>query len=253
MYGIFAILAAVILYNCGDYIPDSLKDRWENSTLRKWAHPTLAVILTVAVALGIRFEVLNWGAIAIPVLFGLPYIIGMILGIWYNMKNAGLEVTSKDEIDAKEIAVKCLTELGCQPEIYKDGSVGVSYQGENFHLEFGGRYARIWDPMWAGIKGDDPDLPKIKEAVNATNFNFGPTVVMTAPDEDGDIGLHSRRDIMLHPSCPDNVPFIKAVLDSFFDTKEHVRRHFQQINSQQQEKKPRRPVGFTTNTNTTEE
>ena len=253
MYGIFAILAAVILYNCGDYIPDSLKDRWENSTLRKWAHPTLAVILTVAVALGIRFEVLNWGAIAIPVLFGLPYIIGMILGIWYNMKNAGLEVTSKDEIDAKEIAVKCLTELGCQPEIYKDGSVGVSYQGENFHLEFGGRYARIWGPMWAGIKGDDPDLPKIKEAVNATNFNFGPTVVMTAPDEDGDIGLHSRRDIMLHPSCPDNVPFIKAVLDSFFDTKEHVRRHFQQINSQQQEKKPRRPVGFTTNTNTTEE
>lgn len=78
MYVIFAILAAVILYNCGDYIPDSLKDRWENSTLRKWAHPTLAVILTVAVALGIRFEVLNWGTIAIPFLFWLPYIIGMI-------------------------------------------------------------------------------------------------------------------------------------------------------------------------------
>lgn len=253
MYVIFAILAAVILYNCGDYIPDSLKNWWENSTLRKWAHPTLAVILTVAVALGIRFDVLNWGAIVIPVLFGLPYIIGMVLGIWHNMKSAGLKVTSKDEIEAKEIALRCLTELGCQPEIHKDGSVGVSYQGENFHLEFGGRYARIWDPMWAGIKGNDPDLPKIKEAVNATNFNFGPTVVMTAPDEDGDIGLHSRRDIMLHPSCPDNVPFIKAVLDSFFDTKEHVRRHFQQINSQQQEKKPRRPVGFTTNTNTTEE
>lgn len=253
MYGIFAILAAVILYNCGDYIPDSLKDRWENSTLRKWAHPTLAVILTVAVALGIRFDVLNWGAIVIPVLFGLPYIIGVILGIWQNMKNAGFKVTSKDEIEAKEIALRCLTELGCQPEIHKDGSVGVSYQGENFHLEFGGRYARIWDPMWAGIKGDDPDLPKIKEAVNATNFNFGPNVVMTAPDEDGDIGLHSRRDIMLHPSCPDNIPYIKAVLDSFFDTKEHVRRHFQQINTQQQEKKPRRPVGFTTNTNTTEE
>lgn len=169
------------------------------------------------------------------------------------MKSAGLKVTSKEEIEAKEIAVRCLTELGCQPEIYKDGSVGVSYQGENFHLEFGGRYARIWDPMWAGIKGADPDMPKIKEAVNATNFNFGPTVVMSAPDEDGDIGLHSRRDIMLHPACPDNVIFLKAVLDSFFDTKEHVRRHFRQINSQQQEKKSRRPVGFTTNTNTTEE
>ena len=102
--------------------------------------------------------------------------------------------------------------------------------------------------MWAGIKGEDPDMPKIKEAVNATNFNFGPTVVMTAPDEDGDIGLHSRRDIMLHPACPDNVIFLKAVLDSFFDTKEHVRSNFQQINAQQMKmQRNRRPVGFTVN------
>lgn len=246
MYGIFAILIAVILYNCGDYIPDSLKGKWENSTIRKWVYPVFAIVLTVAVALGIQYDVLNWGAIAIPILFGLPYVIGMVMGIWYNMKNAGQKVTSKVDVEAKEIAIKCLTELGCQPEIHKDGSVGVSYQGENFHLEFGGRYARIWDPMWAGIKEDDPDLPKIKEAINATNFNFGSTVVTTAPDEDGDIGLHSRRDIMLHPSCPDNVLYIKAVLDSFFDTKEHVRKHFQQIESQQQqEKKSRRPVGFT--------
>lgn len=247
MYGIFAILAAVIIYNCGDMLPGSVKEWWENSTLKKWVHPVLAIALTIAVSLGIQFDILNWGAIVIPVLFGFPYIFGMILGIWYNMKNAGQKVTSKNEKEAKEIAISCLTELGCQPEVYKDGSVGVSYQGENFHLEFGGRYVRIWDPMWAGIKGEDPDMPKIKEAVNATNFNFGPTVVMTAPDEDGDIGLHSRRDIMLHPACPDNVIFLKAVLDSFFDTKEHVRRHYQQINSQQQqEKKSRRPVGFTT-------
>lgn len=248
MYGILAILAAVIIYNCGDILPDSLKEWWENSTLRKWCHPVMAITLTIAVALGIQFDILNWGAIVIPLLFGFPYIFGMVLGIWHNMKNAGQKVTSKNEKDAKEIAITCLTELGCQQEVYNDGSVGVSYQGENFHLEFGGRYARIWDPMWAGIKGADPDMQKIKEAVNATNFNFGPTVVMTTPDEDGDIGLHSRRDIMLHPACPDNVPFVKAVLDSFFDTKEQDRSNFQQINVQQMEmQRNRRPVGFTVN------
>ena len=109
-------------------------------------------------------------------------------------------------------------------------------------------YARVWDPMWAGIKADDPDLPNIREAVNAANFNFGPTVVMTKPDEEGVIGFHSRRDIMLHPACPDNVPFVKAVLDSFFDAKEQVRSNFQQINAQQMEmQRNRRPVGFTVN------
>ena len=230
MYGILAILVAVIIYNCGDILPDSVKEWWENSTLRKWVYPVLAITLTIVVALGIQFDILNWGVIVIPVLFGFPYIFGMILGIWYNMKNAGQKVTSKNDKEAKEIAIRCLTELGCQPEVNKDGSVGVSYLGENFHLEFGGRYVRIWYPMWTGIKGKDPDMPQIKEAMNATNFNFGATVVMTAPDEDGDIGLHIRRDIMLHPACPDNVLILKAVLYSFFDTKKQLRLNFLQKN-----------------------
>ena len=77
MYGILAILAAVIIYNCGDMLPDSVKEWWENSTLRKWVHPVLTITITIAVALGIQFDILNWGAIVIPVLFGFPYILRM--------------------------------------------------------------------------------------------------------------------------------------------------------------------------------
>lgn len=150
--------------------------------------------------------------------------------------------------DTLGLMFKTLSEIGCQPSANDDGTLSVQYQGENFHMEFGGMYARVWDPMWAGVKADDPDMPKIREAVNAANFNFGPTVVLTAPNEEGIIGFHSRRDIMLHPACPDNVPFVKAVLDSFFDAKEQVRNNFQQINAKQMEtQKNRRPVGFTTN------
>lgn len=151
--------------------------------------------------------------------------------------------------DTLGLMFKTLSEIGCQPSANDDGTLSVQYQGENFHMEFGGMYARVWDPMWAGVKADDPDMPKIREAVNAANFNFGPTVVLTAPNEEGIIGFHSRRDIMLHPACPDNVPFVKAVLDSFFDAKEQVRNNFQQINAKQMEtQKNRRPVGFTTST-----
>ena len=156
-------------------------------------------------------------------------------------------------IDTCGLMFATLQQFGCQPTTNDDGTISVQYQGENFHMEFGGMYARVWDPMWAGIKADDPDLPNIREAVNVTNFNFGPTVVMTKPDEEGVIGFHSRRDIMLHPACPDNVPFVKAVLDSFFDAKDQVRNNFQQINAQQKEQqKNRRPVGFTTNLNSNE-
>lgn len=153
---------------------------------------------------------------------------------------------TRKEPDTLGLMFMTLSNLGCQPSKNDDGTLSVSYQGENFHMEFGGMYARVWDPMWAGVKADDPDLPKIREAVNAANFSFGPTVVLTAPNEDGVIGFHSRRDIMLHPACPDNEPFVKAVLDSFFDAKEQVRNNYQQINAKQMEaKKNRRPVGFT--------
>ncbi len=150
--------------------------------------------------------------------------------------------------DTLGLMFKTLCNLGCQPTANEDGTISVQYQGENFHMEFGGMYARVWDPMWAGVKADDPEMPKIREAVNAANFNFGPTVVLTAPNEEGIIGFHSRRDIMLHPACPDNEPFVKAVLDSFFDAKEQVRSNYQQINAKQMEaKNNRRPVGFTAN------
>lgn len=181
-----------------------------------------------------------------------------IVNSMYESVNNSDEQTQQDTIDSMNqeqnqpdtlgLMFRTLSNLGCQPTKNEDGTLSVSYQGENFHMEFGGMYARVWDPMWAGVKADDPDMPKIREAVNAANFNFGPTVVLTAPNDEGVIGFHSRRDIMLHPACPDNVPFVKAVLDSFFDAKEQVRNSFQQINAKQMEsQKNRRPVGFTIN------
>ena len=154
---------------------------------------------------------------------------------------------SSEQPDTARLMFNALSEIGCQPEKDNDGSINVQYQGETFHMDFGGMYARVWDPMWAGIKANDPDLPQIREAVNAANFNFGPTIVLTSPDENGIIGFHTRRDIMLHPLCPDNALYVKAVLDSFFEAKEQVKGNFQKIKASQDKNiKKRRPIGFNT-------
>lgn len=154
---------------------------------------------------------------------------------------------SSEQSDTARLMFNALSEIGCQPEKDNDGSINVQYQGETFHMDFGGMYARVWDPMWAEIKANDPDLPQIREAVNAANFNFGPTIVLTSPDENGIIGFHTRRDIMLHPLCPDNAPYVKAVLDSFFEAKEQVKGNFQEIKASQDKIiKKRRPIGFNT-------
>ncbi|MGM9846190.1 MAG: hypothetical protein ACI30K_08215 [Muribaculaceae bacterium] len=149
--------------------------------------------------------------------------------------------------DTRGLMFNALSEIGCQPIANDDGTLSVHYQGEIFNMEFGGLYARVWDYLWSGVRVNDPDLPNIREAVNATNYNFGPTVVMSAPNNDGIIGFHTRYDIMLHPACPVNVQYVKAVLDSFFDAKRQVRCNFDHINAQQVEARAnRQPVGFNT-------
>ena len=202
--------------------------------------------------IGLLAQIIKPYAMEISIIAGI-IIIGIIIQHFLKNKEEKEERMDTESISEEnkqpntfDLMMRTLHNLGCQPSANEDGTLSVQYQGENFHMEFGGMYARVWDPMWAGIKADDPDLPNIREAVNAANFNFGPTVVMTKPDEEGVIGFHSRRDIMLHPACPDNVPFVKAVLDSFFDAKEQVRSNFQQINAKQmQQQINRRPVGFT--------
>lgn len=182
---------------------------------------------------------------------------GVLIKAYLNDKKKKKERMEQEKSDSAEqthnqpdtlgLMFSTLCNIGCQPTKNDDGSISVSYQGEKFHVEFNGMFARVWDLMWAVIKADDTDLPNLREAVNSANIDFGPTVVLSAPDEEGFIGLYSRYDIMLHPGCPDNELYVKSVLDSFFKTKELVHDHFQQIKAAQPTaREPRRPVGFTT-------
>ena len=174
-----------------------------------------------------------------------------------NTDDTNIKEDSSNEVkyNTSDIMHEALVAIGCQPRQDEDGHMYVDYQGEHFSMEFGGPYVRVWDAQWSGIKADDPMLPNVKEAMNATNYNFGPTIVMDSPDDNGVISFHSRRDIMLHPSFPDAPGYVKAVLDSFFTAQNTMRQQVQGIIAKQAEKqKNRRPVGFTTTqTSQTEE
>lgn len=167
--------------------------------------------------------------------------------------NTETETMENPKFNTMQLMVSTLTQIGCQPTVNQDDTVAVTYQGERFHIDFGGLYAQIWDFGWAGVNVNDPELPKIREAVNHTNFDFGPTVVMTTPDDKGTMYFHSRLGILLHPDIPEIDNYLRSNLDMFFRAKESVRLNFQQINVEQQKaREKRRPVGFTSTTESTE-
>ena len=145
-----------------------------------------------------------------------------------------------------ELMTSILKDIGCQPK--RDGNeLLVSYQGENFIVRTGGYYAQIWDPSWGRINLKDPNLEKMKEAGNISNFEFGPTILWTSPDEEGWINLHSKREFVVFPHIPNRNDYIRAILDSFFEKKNMMRGQLSSlINQQQEAPKQHRPVGFAT-------
>lgn len=141
-----------------------------------------------------------------------------------------------------------LKAMGCQPEIdkEKENTLCVVFQGEHFEINFYGVYCRIWDPFWTCIDADDPDLPTVREAVNETNFEFGPAVVLSKPDINGVIHFHTRYDIPFIPEIPDIQSYLKNMLESFFMAKKIVYQKFHRLSVEQTEqKKPHRVIGFT--------
>lgn len=149
--------------------------------------------------------------------------------------------------DTLHLMESILKDLGCQPKKENDKELQVAYQGENFIINIGGPYAQIWDPAWAQINEKDPNFENMKAAANISNFDFGPSIVWTSPNEDGFVSIHSKRDILLCPQLQDNTSYVRSVLDSFFEKKERMRFQLHSLVTQQQEApKPHRPVGFAT-------
>ncbi|MDE7412999.1 MAG: hypothetical protein K2N05_04295 [Muribaculaceae bacterium] len=127
------------------------------------------------------------------------------------------------EVQNRESILQSLRNIGCNPRENEDENISVAYQGENFLIQLNGAFIRIWDLSWFATKNTDDNFPLLKDAVNYTNFSFGPTIIMHSPDEDGKIIISSRMDVLYSPYEFDNDGYISAILDSFFAIKTTLR------------------------------
>lgn len=166
-----------------------------------------------------------------------------------NVNNQENNKMEREQPDTLGLMESILSELGCQPKKDEENALHVAYQGENFVIKTGGPYAQIWDPGWASINVNDPNFENMKVAANIANFDFGPTILYTSPNEEGLVWLHTKQDILVCSEIPDRNEYMRSVLNSFFEKKENMRgRLHSLINQQQQPPKQHRPVGFATDT-----
>lgn len=146
--------------------------------------------------------------------------------------------------DTLGLMFNTLKDLGCQP-VKNDDSIDVMYHGQRFHMQFLGVYCRVWNQFWIGVEINHPSFPIAKRAINEANITYSPTNVFSWPDENGIVGFHSRQDILLHESYPDNVGYVKTILDEFFVVQQFFRNYLLENNVIEN----RYPDDFTTKDN----
>ncbi len=120
-----------------------------------------------------------------------------------------------------------LEDLGCQPEGKSKKEIVVRFQGETFLFYFSGNLALVIDPNWEVIRKEDPLFSVFQEAILEINEEFGPTIFLSSPTEDGNIYISSRYDIRILPQT-DNRFYLQDVLCRFFEKKKDLGRYISQ-------------------------
>lgn len=143
-------------------------------------------------------------------------------------------------IDAKGLALASLRQLGCRPNMGENGDMVLSFKGEQFILRhIGGLNLRVW--FEAGTLKANSKV--VAEALNKSNFAFGPTAIAEKVEGIWDYNILLRQDIMLHPALPDIHEYLLAVFDNFIQMKGIVAANLKEAAEKQAT--IRRPIGFT--------
>lgn len=171
-------------------------------------------------------------------------------------------VKTQEEIDEEEIkaimntanlTLETLKEIGCEILEEDHNNASATYQGEIFQFVSNKRIISIYDPSWANIENEGNNLEAMRWAVNAVNYEIGPTILMSDPDSNGNVSLHSKLDVVMCGELPDKTDYFRSIFNQFFVKKETFRKTYWGrkgvIAGQQPTDSPaeKRPIGFSAN------
>ena len=147
------------------------------------------------------------------------------------------EINEEDN-QTRNLLIKTLDHIGCQPEISDNNDIISKYQGEVFMIHANNDNPIIWiyDVAWTGIETSDTNADFLKQAVNKANENSAITNLYTINEEKGYIAAHCQIATYFAYSIPNYRGYLKSILDSFFLAHQRVKDEFTNLAKIQEQK-----------------
>ncbi len=168
----------------------------------------------------------------------------------YDKMNESInEAINEEDNQTRNLLIKTLEDIGCQPEIDNDNSIIFKYQGEVFKINASNNSPIIWiyNFSWTGIETNDTDADFLKQAVNKANENSAIINLYTINEEKGFIAAHCQMATYFAYSISNYRGYLKSILDSFFYAHQRVRETFMNFTKVQEQKERVEIKGFRSN------
>ena len=115
--------------------------------------------------------------------------------------------------------------------------IRLTFQGETFMIDAHNDclFINVYDPWWFDLPmhGDIEDFARMQKAVNLANCTGTCTVLYTYNEEEGLIGVHSRKNIIFVPKITELDKYLSSVFDAFFKTQRLVLAEMDKLKNQE--------------------
>ena len=134
------------------------------------------------------------------------------------------DTINEEDKQTRNLLLKTLKEIGCQPEIDDNNSIIFKYQGEEFKIDASNDNAFIWiyNVAWMGIKTSNTNADFLKQAINKANENSTITNLYTINEKIGFITAHCQMASYFAYNIPNHIEYLKSILDDFLSAQKKV-------------------------------
>ena len=137
---------------------------------------------------------------------------------------------TENDSDTVDLVYEVLRKIGCEPaeekQIGDEYYVYFNYQGETFLIiaKRDTKWINVYDLWWYSLSSykDIEEFSILRKLINEENKNGSYIVFYTINNENEQIDVHTKKNVLFIPQIPDIDQYLISVLQYFFETKRNI-------------------------------
>ena len=137
---------------------------------------------------------------------------------------------TENDSDTVDVVYEVLRKIGCEPaeekQIGDEYYVYFNYQGETFLIiaKRDTKWINVYDLWWYSLSSykDIEEFSILRKLINEENKNGSYIVFYTINNENEQIDVHTKKNVLFIPQIPDIDQYLISVLQYFFETKRNI-------------------------------